>query len=147
MPLPPPKRFVLNADSGGGGEEDPERDISGMVAVRAVELQVEMNEGKVLIITPDLPPRSLRRRFDWLHGLRFFDVFFSASQRPELVTAFDQSGHVLGRSKAIVAFSSSSDACSPRSFAWDQGCALAADRGPRRRARFQPAFRLRTGYE
>jgi hypothetical protein len=100
MPLPVPPKFVLTADSGGGDEENPQRDISGITAARAVELQVEMNDGEVLVVRPELPPRSLRRRFGWLHGLRFFDAFYSAPEEPRLVKAFDQSGHILGRSKA-----------------------------------------------
>lgn len=98
MALPVPPQFVLSADAGGGGEEDPERDISGTTAARAVELQVEMNDGEVMVVRPELPPRSIRRRFGWLHGLRFFDAFYSAPEEPKLVTAFDQSGRVLGRS-------------------------------------------------
>jgi hypothetical protein len=100
MPLPVARQFVFTADSGGGGEEDPERDISGTTTAQAVELKVEMNDGEVLVARPELPPRSRRRRFGWLHGLRFFDAFYSAPAKPRMVTAFDQSGHVLGRSKA-----------------------------------------------
>lgn len=98
MPLSVAPKVVLAARSGTGGEEDPEGDISGMAAAKAVELQVKMNDGEVLAVEPALPPRSLRKRFPWLHGLRFFDAFFPASEEPMLVTAFDQSGQVLGRS-------------------------------------------------
>lgn len=86
MPLPAPPKFVLNADSGSGDEENPEGDISGVTAARAVELQVQMSDGEVLTVKPNLPPRPLRKRFGWLHGLRYFDVFFSASEKPMLVT-------------------------------------------------------------
>lgn len=98
MPLPVPHSFVCNALAGSYIDEYAESDLSGVTASRAVKLEVEMSDGQVLTVEPDLPPRSLRRRFGWLHGLRFFDVFFSASQKPKLVTAFDQIGRVLGRS-------------------------------------------------
>ncbi|HET8814504.1 MAG TPA: hypothetical protein VFM51_06075 [Solirubrobacterales bacterium] len=100
MPLPISQRFVFNANAGGYTGEYPENDLSGVTASRAVELQVEMNDGAVLTVVPVLPPRSLRQRFAWLRGLRFFDAFFSASQRAKVVTAFSQSGAVLGRSKS-----------------------------------------------
>jgi hypothetical protein len=99
MPLSVAPKVVLAARSGTGSEEDPEGDISGIAAAKAVELQVKMNGGEVLTVEPTLPPRSLRKRFPWLHGVRYFDAFFPASEEPMLVTAFDQSGQVLGRSK------------------------------------------------
>lgn len=104
-PLPVPQGFVFTAVFGGGSEEDPERDISGFTAAKAVELQVEMNDGEVLVVRPELPSRSVRRRFGWLHGLRFFDAFYSAPETPKLVTAFDQNGRVLGRSNGRHGFS------------------------------------------
>jgi hypothetical protein len=98
-PLPVPPKFVLTADSGGGSEEEPDMDISGFTAAKAVELQVEMSDGEVLVVKPESPPPSVRRRFGWLHGLRFFDAFYPPPEKPKLVTALDENGHVLGRSK------------------------------------------------
>lgn len=100
MPLPVSQRFVFTANSGTYVGEYPESNLSGITNSRAVELQVEMNDGALLTVAPALPPRSLRQRFPWLRGLRFFDVFFSASQSAKMVTAFSQSGAMLGRSKS-----------------------------------------------
>lgn len=96
MPLPGPHSFLFNANPGSYIDEYAESDLSGVTASRVVKLEVEMSDGQVLTVEPDFVPRSLRRRFGWLHGLRFFDVFFSAPQKPKLVSAVDQFGRVLG---------------------------------------------------
>lgn len=98
-PLPVPPTLVLSADSGGGSEEEPDGGISGFTIAKAVELQVEMNDGEVLVVKPELPPLSIRRRFGWLHGLRFFEVFYPPPEKPKMVTALGENGRVLGRSK------------------------------------------------
>lgn len=100
MPLPISKRFVFNADAGGYTGEYSENDLSGITTWRAVKLQVELTDGEELTVEPAFSPRSLRQRFAWLRGVRYFDVFFSASQRAKVVTAFARSGAVLGRSKS-----------------------------------------------
>ena len=99
IPFSVAPKVVLAARSGTTSEEDPEGDISGIAAVKAVELQVKMSDGGVLTVEPALPSRSPRKRFPWLHGLRYFDAFFPASEEPMLVTAYDENGQVLGRSK------------------------------------------------
>lgn len=100
LSLPLSWRFVFGAESRGEVDEYPESDISGFTAARVVELQVTMNDGEVLAVKPASAPPALRKRFPWLSGLRFFDVFYSQSKEPTLVTALDQSGQVIGRSKS-----------------------------------------------
>lgn len=80
--------------------ENPEGNISGVTTSRAIKLQLELNDGEELTVEPALPPPPLRQRFAWLRAVRYFDVFFSASQRVKVVTAFARSGAVLGRSKS-----------------------------------------------
>ena len=58
-----------------------------------------MNNGEILAVKPAPAPPAIRRRFPWVRGPRFFDVFFPRGEEPILVTAFDRSGQVIGRSK------------------------------------------------
>jgi hypothetical protein len=59
-----------------------------------------MDDGEVLPIKPVAAPPAFRRRFPWLNGLRFFHAFYSQGKEPALVTAFDRSGQIIGRSKS-----------------------------------------------
>ncbi len=97
VPLPLRPSFVFRANAGSEIDSYPESDLSGIASKRVATLVVAMTSGDSLTIHPSLAPRHLRKRFPWLRGLRFFDVFFPADREPRLVTAFDRSGQVLAR--------------------------------------------------
>lgn len=82
-------------------ERSSEGDLSGMADRRVVKLRMKMGDGKVLTIKPALAPANLRKRFFWLRGVRFFDFFFQAPGKPQLLTAFDRKGHMVGRGKIV----------------------------------------------
>lgn len=98
MPLPYP--FTFSAGSGSAIDEFPEGFLSGETAARVAELQVRMSNGEVLTVEPHFAPGTIRQRFAWLKGTRFFALFFPSTEKPRLVTAFDRGGHGIGRSKS-----------------------------------------------
>jgi hypothetical protein len=55
-----------------------------------------MPGGEPVTIVPQLASPKVRKRFPVLCGLRFFDIYLSANAEPEIVTAVNQAGHVLG---------------------------------------------------
>jgi hypothetical protein len=99
LSLPLPSAFDFTANGGSEIDRYPESDLSGITRRRVANLVVKMSEGESLTIHPALAPPRLRKRFDWLRGLRFFDTFFPAGQEPQLVTAFDRGGKMLARHK------------------------------------------------
>jgi len=98
LPLPLHPEFVLTANF-GEKDEYPESDISGVTRRRVWTLIVEMRGGESLSVQPTLAPSPLLKRFRWLRGVRFYDVFFPADQEPRMITALDRHGHVLARYK------------------------------------------------
>jgi hypothetical protein len=97
LPRRLPPAFVFTANKGGGIDDFPESDLSGVARGRAVELVVKMSDGQFLTVRPALAPLEIRKRFPWLRGFRFFDAFFPSSQEPRMVTALDGDGRVLAR--------------------------------------------------
>jgi len=97
---PVPKSFVFTADTGEDLDPYPESDLSGVTDRRVRTLSVKMSAGQPLVIQPRLAPASIRTRFKWLRGLRFFDQFYAAGPLPEVATASDASGHQLARIKS-----------------------------------------------
>jgi hypothetical protein len=97
LPLPVASRFVFTAVSGSGLDPFREADLSGVAARRVEVLVVRMSSGPSLRIPPAPAPWRLRKRFDWLRGLRFFDAFFAEELDPVEVTALDGRGRVLTR--------------------------------------------------
>ena len=99
--LPIPHKFIFTADTGTDLSPSPESDLSGVATRRVRTLRVRMSEGLPLEIHPRLAPLSVRRHFDWLHDLRFFNHFFPAGPEPEVVKALAADGRVLTRVKSI----------------------------------------------
>jgi hypothetical protein len=97
LPRRLPPELVFTAIKGSGISDYPESDLSGVAQSRAVELVVKMSDGQFLTVRPTPAPPETRKRFPWLRGLRFFDVFFPSSQEPLKVTAFDRDRRVLAR--------------------------------------------------
>ena len=97
LPRPIPKALVLTASPGSEIDDYPESDLSGLTAGRVTRLQVEMNDGQVLESEPQRAPDGVRRRFHWLRGLRFYDIFFPDTEEPVQVIARDARGRVLER--------------------------------------------------
>jgi len=97
LPLPVPRSFVFTADTGTEVDPYPEGDLSGVTSRRAVTLVVTMDGGATQTIAPRLAPRRLWKRLPWLRGLRFFDEFHPAGERPQILTAYDLAGDVLAR--------------------------------------------------
>lgn len=95
LPLHP--EFFLTANYGSEVADYSESDISGVTRRRVWNLTVEMSNGESVSVQPTLAPLQLLRRFRWLRQVRFYDVFFSASQTPERITALDRQGNVLAR--------------------------------------------------
>jgi hypothetical protein len=95
LPLHP--AFVLTANEGREIDEYPEGDVSGVTRRDVWTLTIEMSRGESLNVQPTLAPSRLLKRFSWLRGVRFYDVFFPADQRPRMITALDRNGHVLAR--------------------------------------------------
>ena len=58
---------------------------------------IKMSSGERLTVRPEPAPKRLFRRFAFLRGLRFFDVFYEESRRPRVIAAFDAEGELLGR--------------------------------------------------
>lgn len=87
LPLHP--AFVFTANAGSEVDEFPESDLSGVTRRRVSVLVVEMSNGESLKVRPSLAPSLLRKRFKWLRGLKFFDLFFSTDTTPRMITAFD----------------------------------------------------------
>ena len=98
LPLPLHPEFVLTATL-GEIDEPPESDISGVTRRHVSTLTLDMSDGESVSIQPALAPSPLLKRFRWLRGVRFYDVFFPADQEPRMITAFDRNGHVLARYK------------------------------------------------
>lgn len=98
LPFPLHPEFVLTATS-GGIDEPPESHINGVTRRHVWTMTVEMSEGESIDIQPALAPLPLLKRFRWLRGVRFYDVFFPADQEPRMITAFDRDGNVLARYK------------------------------------------------
>jgi hypothetical protein len=96
LPLPLHPEFVLTATF-GEIDEPPESHINGVTRRRVWTLTVEMSGGESVSVQPTLAPSPLLKRFRWLRGVRFYDVFFPAEQTPRAITAFDRVGHVLAR--------------------------------------------------
>jgi hypothetical protein len=94
LPLHP--ELVITATF-GGIDEPPESDISGVTRRHVWALTIEMNGGESLSVQPTLAPSPLLKRFKWLRGVRFYDVFFPADQEPKMITALDRDGNVLAR--------------------------------------------------
>jgi hypothetical protein len=95
LPLHP--EFFLTANYGSEVTDYSESDISGVTRRRVWTLTIEMSNGESVRVQPTLAPSQLLRRFRWLRQVRFYDVFFSASQTPERITALDRQGNVLVR--------------------------------------------------
>jgi hypothetical protein len=93
--LPIPRDFGVGADSGTQVGPYAESDLSGLAGRRATRLAVTMSSGETLSVAPQLAPLQLRRRLPWLGGLRFFDLFFPATDTPLRIRAFDHDGHAL----------------------------------------------------
>ncbi len=100
LPLPIPHAFVFTADTGTEIDPHPEGDLSGVSTRRAVRLVVSMSGGAALTIKPRLTPRRLWKRLPWLRGLRAFDKFFPAGEKPQIVTAYDRAGRMLARRRS-----------------------------------------------
>jgi hypothetical protein len=97
LPLPVHPEFVFTANYGSEVTDYPESDISGVTRRSVWTLTVEMRNTESVSVQPTLAPPPLLRRSRWLRGVRFYDVFFSASQTPERITAFDRQGRVLAQ--------------------------------------------------
>lgn len=97
LPRRLPSAFVFTAITGSDIVDYPESDLSGVTRAKVTELVVKMSDGELLTVRPSPAPTEIRKRFPWLRGLRFFDVFFPADQRPRVVTALDRDGDVLAR--------------------------------------------------
>jgi hypothetical protein len=97
LPLPLHPEFLFTANYGSEIDDYPESDISGVTRRHVWTLTVEMSDGESASVQPTLAPEPLLKRFRWLRGVRFYDVFFSASQTPERITALDRQGRVLAR--------------------------------------------------
>lgn len=97
LPRPIPPSFVLTGTPGSDFDEFPEADISGVTDGRVARLRVELTDGAVLESEPLRAPGRFRKRFPWLRGLRFYDVFFPEGQEATRVTALDARGKVLDR--------------------------------------------------
>jgi len=98
LPLPLHSEFVFTATP-GEIDEPPESDISGVTRRHVSTLTLDMSDGESVNIQPALAPLPLLKRFRWLRGVRFYDVFFPAGQEPKMITAFDRNGNVLARYK------------------------------------------------
>lgn len=97
--LPIHRAFVMSATMGLEVTPYPESDFNGVVAHDIATLQVGMSDDSTLTIQPEFAPSQIRDRFPWLRGLRFFDEFFPAGPRPEVVTALDAAGSVIARGR------------------------------------------------
>lgn len=95
--LPVHPGFVFTANYGSEMSDYPESDVSGVTRRRVWTLTVEMSDGESINVQPTLAPPRLLRRFKWLRQVRFYDLFFPASQTPERITALDRQGNVLAR--------------------------------------------------
>jgi hypothetical protein len=87
LPLPLPTAFVFTANVGNEIDRYPEGDLNWVARHRIWSLLMEMSDGESLTVQPTLAPPHLRKRFPWLRGIRFYDVFFPASQEPRLITS------------------------------------------------------------
>lgn len=95
VPVPVPHSFVLSADiAAGGGSGGVE--LYGTTRANAASLIARMPDGDPVTIVPQLASLKVRKRFPVLRGLRFFDTYLSANAGPEVVTALNTAGHVLG---------------------------------------------------
>lgn len=99
LDLPIHRAFVLSAITGTEITPYPEGDLSGVAAHDVATLQVGMSDGSSLTIQPEFAPSHIRDRFPWLRGLRFFDAFFPAGPRPEVVTALNAAGSVIAHGR------------------------------------------------
>jgi hypothetical protein len=77
-----------------GGEVGPyaEDDVSGVVQGRTTQLVIRFSAGAPLTLEPQPPSLTLRHRFPWLRGFRFFDAFYPEGLEPTRVDAYDRDG-------------------------------------------------------
>jgi hypothetical protein len=99
-PLPLPAEFVFSALEGSGIDRYPESDLSGIARRKVVTLVIEMSDGETMMIHPRLSPPRVWRRFPWLAGVRFYDVFFPSRQESLVATAYDRDGQMIKRLKS-----------------------------------------------
>ncbi len=97
MPLPVPAGFAFSGNSGSDIDPYPESDLSGIVGRGIRRLRVKLSEGEPLEFRPVAAPASIRSRFPFLRGLRFYDAFYAAGPKPMLVEAFDSGGRFVAR--------------------------------------------------
>lgn len=99
LPLPFSQRFGFNVEGERNSDKYSENVLYGVASSGTAELQVKMSDNDVVALKPTQAPSSIRQRFPWLKGMRFFAIFFPTVESPKLVTAFDHKGHIIGRSK------------------------------------------------
>lgn len=100
FPLPVPAAFTFQANSGSGIDAFPEADTSGYAGFRVKRLVATMSDGSALEVDTQVAPPGLRKRFPWLRGLRFFDLFYPQEVEPTAISAYGRDGHLLERQPA-----------------------------------------------
>jgi hypothetical protein len=95
--LPISNAFVFTADAGSDLDPAGESDVSGITSARVARVRLRMSDGSVLEFSPRTPPEAVRKRFPWGRRIAAFDYWYDSSLEPELATALDRDGRVLGR--------------------------------------------------
>ena len=76
-------------------EAEDGRSIGGVVGSRVRTVILWMTGGRTVVFHPQVPSHSLRERFVWLRGLRYFLWFHPAGEHPKMAKLLDGTGKVL----------------------------------------------------
>jgi len=76
-------------------EEQGGRVIGGIVGSRARSVVLKLSGGRTVVLYPSDPSDDLRRRFVWLHKLRYFFYFYPSGEHVRTAKLLDANGKVI----------------------------------------------------
>ena len=71
--------------------------VSGVVGREVSTLSIATNTGAKVVVRPSVPSKSLRRRFVWLRGVKYFLYYYDAGEHVRAITLQDRAGEAIAK--------------------------------------------------
>lgn len=76
-------------------EEEEGQAIGGVVGSRVHSVILSFSGGRKMLVHPKTPSEGLRKRFVWLHELRYFLSYFAVGEHVKAASLLDATGKVI----------------------------------------------------